>query len=319
MNLKKKLTFLAVFSASTIGTMHVVNRIFSYIASENRFLDEDIYEYYDWRFGKIAYKKQGTGNPILLVHNLNVCSSSYEWNRIIDTLSKTNTVYAIDLLGCGLSERPLLTYTNYLYVQLLTDFIKQVIGEKTDVIASGHSSSFTIMACANDESLINRVILVNPDDIIKLSKVPSKRSTMVKNLIVSPILGTFIYNMKVNKRTIREKFTKSCFSHDSVREKDIMICFESTQRDKTHSRYLYACQSTGYTNANILHCLKKLNNSIFIITGNKNPENTLIAAQYQNHLPSIEIVGINQTKQIPHVEKPEEFINQINIFLSEIE
>ena len=319
MNLKKKLTFLAVFSASAIGTMHVVNRIFSYIASENRFLDEDSYEYYDWRFGKIAYKKQGTGNPILLVHDLNVCSSSYEWNRIIDTLSKTNTVYAIDLLGCGLSERPLLTYTNYLYVQLLTDFIKQVIGEKTDVIASGHSSSFTIMACANDETLINRVILVNPDDIIKLSKVPSKRSSMVKNLIVSPILGTFIYNMKVNKRTIREKFTKSCFSHDSVSEKDIMICFESTQRDKTHSRYLYACQSTGYTNANILHCLKKLNNSIFIITGNKNPENTLIAAQYQNHLPSIEIVGINQTKQIPHVEKPEEFINQINIFLSEIE
>lgn len=319
MNLKKKLTFLAVFSASAIGTMHVVNRIFSYIASENRFLDEDSYEYYDWRFGKIAYKKQGTGNPILLVHDLNVCSSSYEWNRIIDTLSKTNTVYAIDLLGCGLSERPLLTYTNYLYVQLLTDFIKQVIGERTDVIASGHSSSITIMACANDETLINRVILVNPDDIIKLSKVPSKRSTMVKNLIVTPILGTFIYNMKVNKRTIREKFTKSCFSHDSVREKDIMICFESTQRDKTHSRYLYACQSTGYTNANILHCLKKLNNSIFIITGNKNPENTLIAAQYQNHLPSIEIVGINQTKQIPHVEKPEEFINQINIFLSEIE
>ncbi len=319
MNLKKKLTFLAVFSASAIVTMHVVNRIFSYIASENRFLDEDSYEYYDWRFGKIAYKKQGTGNPILLVHDLNVCSSSYEWNRIIDTLSKTNTVYAIDLLGCGISERPLLTYTNYLYVQLLTDFIKQVIGERTDVIASGHSSSFTIMACANDETLINRVILVNPDDIIKLSKVPSKRSTMVKNLIVTPILGTFIYNMKVNKRTIREKFTKSCFSHDSVREKDIMICFESTQRDKTHSRYLYACQSTGYTNANILHCLKKLNNSIFIITGNKNPENTLIAAQYQNHLPSIEIVGINQTKQIPHVEKPEEFINQINIFLSEIE
>ena len=62
-----------------------------------------------------------------------------------------------------------------------------------------------------------------------------------------------------------------------------------------------------------------MNNSIFIITGNKNPENTLIAAQYQNHLPSIEIVGINQTKQIPHVEKSEEFINQINIFLSEIE
>lgn len=319
LNIKKKLTFLAVFSASVIGTMHVVNRIFSHIASANNFLDEDSFDYYEWRFGKIAYRKKGNGTPILLIHNLNVCSSSYEWNKIIDRISKTNTVYAIDLLGCGLSDRPLLTYTNYLYVQLLTDFIKYVIGEKTDVIVSGHSASFTLMACANDESIINRVIMVNPDDIIKLSKNPTKKSNIIKNLILSPILGTFIYNMKVNKRTIREQLTRFCCSHDSVREKDIIICFESSQRDKTHSKYLYACQSSGYTNVNILHCLKKLNNSIFIITGNRNPENALIAAQYQNHLPSIEITGIDQTKQIPHIEKPDEFISQISIFLSEEE
>lgn len=319
MNLKKKLTFMAVFTASAIGTMHVVNRIFSHIALENNLFDEDSFEYYDWRFGRIAYKKIGQGAPVLLIHDLNVYSSSYEWYKTAEKLSETNTVYMIDLLGCGLSDRPLLTYTNFLYVQLLTDFIKHIIGQKTDVIVSGHSSSFVLMACANDESIINRVIMINPEDIINLSKIPTKKSNMIKNLILTPILGTFIYNMRINKKTIRETLAKACCSRDSIREKDVLISFESTQREKAHSKYLYACQCTGYTNVNILNCLKKLNNSIFIITGTKNPENTLAAAQYQNHLPSIEIIGIDQTKQLPHIETPDEFINQVNIFLSDEE
>ena len=319
MNFKKKLTFMAVFTASAIGTMHVVNRIFSHIALENNLFDEDSFEYYDWRFGRIAYKKIGQGAPVLLIHDLNVYSSSYEWYKTAEKLSETNTVYMIDLLGCGLSDRPLLTYTNFLYVQLLTDFIKHIIGQKTDVIVSGHSSSFVLMACANDESIINRVIMINPEDIINLSKIPTKKSNMIKNLILTPILGTFIYNMRINKKTIRETLAKACCSRDSIREKDVLISFESTQREKAHSKYLYACQCTGYTNVNILNCLKKLNNSIFIITGSKNPENTLAAAQYQNHLPSIEIIGIDQTKQLPHIETPDEFINQVNIFLSDEE
>ena len=60
-----------------------------------------------------------------------------------------------------------------------------------------------------------------------------------------------------------------------------------------------------------------MNNSIFIIIGNSNPENILSANQYQNQLPSIEIVGINKTKQLPHVENPKEFIEQIQILFSE--
>ena len=58
--------------------MHIVNRIFQYAATADNLLDKDTYEYYNWRFGKIAYKKKGSGSPILLVHDLNVCSSYYQ-------------------------------------------------------------------------------------------------------------------------------------------------------------------------------------------------------------------------------------------------
>ena len=320
MSFKKFLGYMALFTGTMIGVMHLANRIIHYISTSDNLLEEEKNEYYDWRFGRISYKKKGTGSPLLLIHDLNVCSSSYEWNKIENDLSKQYTVYTIDLLGCGCSDRPLLTYTNYLYVQLITDFIKHIIGDKTDVIVSGESSSFVLMACSNDNTIINRIIMINPQNIVTLAKVPTKRSKMIKHILSSPIVGTFIYNIKINKKTVRKALASACYyDQNKITEKDILIAVESSQKEKTHSRYLYACLKSRYTNANVLCSLPNLNNSIFIITGTNNPENTLAAGQYQNHLPSIEIVGIDHAKQFPHIEKPEEFIEQVNILFSDSE
>lgn len=253
------------------------------------------------------------------MHNLNVCSSSYEWRNNIAELAKSHTVYTIDLLGCGCSDRPGLTYTNYLYVELITNFIKHIIGEKTDVIVSGESCPFVLMACANDETIINKVIMINPPNLVDLAKIPTKRSKFIKNILYSPILGTFIYNMYVNKKTIAHALCSSYYTQNEISEKDILTYFEAAHKEHTNSKYLFACQKTRYTNANVLHCLNKLNNSISIIVGNSNPENSLAASEYQNYLPSIEIAGMAKTKQLPHIEKCDEFIENVEIFLSDAE
>lgn len=320
MSWKRNLGFTAVLAGTALGTLHIINRLFSYVATADNLLSEDDYRYYEWRFGKIAYKKKGAGSPILLIHNLDVCSSSHEWKNIEDILSKTNTVYSIDLLGCGCSEHPILTYTNFLYVQLITDFIKHEIGRKTDVIVSGDSSPFVLMACSNDDTIINRIIMINPQNLVSLAKIPTKRTKTIKYLLYTPILGTFIYNMCVNKRTIAREFAeKYYYDYSQIDERDILKCFEASHKDKTYSKYLYASKKTRFTNANIMCCLNKLNNSIFIIVGNANSENVISANQYQDQIPSIEIIGIDETKQLPHVEKAEEFIEQVQILFSEEE
>ena len=51
-----------------------------------------------------------------------------------------------------------ITYTNYLYVQAVSDFIKNVIHERTDVITSGFSGSFTILACHNENELFGKIL-----------------------------------------------------------------------------------------------------------------------------------------------------------------
>ena len=103
-------------------------------------------------------QKTGTGDPVLLIHDTNSASSSVEWSKISKRLQKKHTVYTMDLLGCGLSDKPGLSYTNYMYVQLITAFIKDIIKSKTSVVASNLSSSFVIMANQLDASIIDKMI-----------------------------------------------------------------------------------------------------------------------------------------------------------------
>lgn len=50
---------------------------------------------------------------MLLLHDLHCASSGREWQYIEDALAQDHTVYTLDLLGCGRSDKPAITYTNF--------------------------------------------------------------------------------------------------------------------------------------------------------------------------------------------------------------
>lgn len=52
----------------------------------------------------IHYTQQGTGRPLILVHGF--AGSLYTWRKLIPLLSDHYTVYAYDMLGFGLSDKP---------------------------------------------------------------------------------------------------------------------------------------------------------------------------------------------------------------------
>src|SRR5215212_9290422 len=62
--------------------------------------------YHRWRCGDLAYSVAGDGEPLLLLHGVYAGASSFEYRKNFEELSKSFRVYALDLLGCGMSERP---------------------------------------------------------------------------------------------------------------------------------------------------------------------------------------------------------------------
>ena len=169
---KKSKKFL-LLTAATIAGIYAYNKFIEETSTKKNLLKEEDGTFYEWKHGDIFYKKAGTGSPILLIHDLDSSASCEEWNKIYKKLSKNNTVYMLDLIGCGRSDKPALQYTNYLYVQLISDFINDVIKEKTDIIATNLAASFVIMANNLNKDLFNKVILINPISMSKLESIPT--------------------------------------------------------------------------------------------------------------------------------------------------
>lgn len=318
MSWKKKLIGITTLSILTTTTIHALNKFIYFSATLDDLLNNSSGSFYEWKFGKIYYTKQGEGKPLLLLHDLNPSSSSYEWNKITKELSKTNTVYSLDLLGCGRSEKPNITYANFLYVQMITDFIKNVIGERCDIIATGLSGSFAITACHNNVDIIDRMILINPTDIKQLSRIPTKRTKTLAWLINTPIFGTLLYNIVMRKKRIESIFSKEYICDGQNLEKDMInTYYEAAHTSGSASKYLFASLAGCYTTANISHCLKSLTNSIFIICGKGCPQYTEYAEKYKMILPSIEIMELEDNKYLPQIENPKELLKQIHILLNE--
>lgn len=314
---QNKVKYIVGITALATVSLHLINKaVFAMSTMKDR-LHARAGSFYKWRFGDIYYKKQGTGKPLLLIHDLNCASSAYEWNRIVKQLSENHTVYTIDLIGCGRSEKPKFTYTNYLYVQLISDFIKNVISHKCDVVVTGMSASFVTMACNANPELFDRIMMINPIPISAMKKAPGKRTKTLKLMLELPITGTLIYNICTSRISLRKQFHQEYFSNKrKCSSKNISAYSEASHLGKANAKYLYASLKGRYANINIASALKNINNSITILCGTDWKYAEEVLSEYTELNPSIEKCIIPETNYLPQLENPGKVTSQINIYMS---
>ena len=303
-----------VVATALIGTaMYIANEYIMKIATSKDLLKKDSGEYYSFKYGRVFYKVSGEGKPILLIHDINESSSSMEWCHLEKELSKTNKVYTIDLLGCGRSDKPKLNYNSFLYVQLINDFIRDIIGEPTDIIATGKSVSPVIMSTKLREEAVDRIILINPADLVELGDIPDRFAKLKKAVITCPIIGTFIYHMLHTSDSIFNTFINDYYSDSNADFSEVCdYYYESAHKDKSGSKYLYASIQGGSLNMNINHGLKVLDKDIIIISGEDYYESDYVPEEYAELNENIECISIMNASYLPQLETPEKVLDIIN-------
>lgn len=312
----KKIAALIFLLAIAAAVIYAINKFISKTASSRHLLQKKHSSTYAWRFGNVSYTKSGSGSPLLLLHELSPCSSSYEWHRMIKALSTRHTVYCVDLPGCGLSDKQKLTYTNFYYVQFLVDFTKSVIGAPVSLLATGLSSSFAVTACNYEPDLFQKLILINPPDIHTLARIPSKRSRMSKALLECPLTGTMLYYSIVSRKKVQKEFTERLFCDPAaVRPEYVDTYYEASHCGGFFGKYLYASIIGNYVYLDIRHALQSVNQDLIILGGaaQEGIHETILFYQAVN--PAIESVIIPDTRHLPHLEAPEKVLEQLKIFL----
>ena len=290
----------------SITALEVFNRVVNECAKKYKLNHTDGY-YYTWKEGSLHYTVKGEGKSVLLIHDLNVLSSSYEWNKIEDELAKNHKVYTLDLLGCGLSDKPNITYTNYTFVLMITDFCKDIIKEKCDVIASNDSTTVVVMA-DKMEDVFNKKILINPYYFDILAMETTRLNLIEKNILYLPIIGATVYNTYATKRNVRA-IVDSYLTNKSELDDIAEASYESSHFNNSRGRYLYACKKCSYLGVDIREAISEAKD-VYIINGSDTDKS--IINEYHDVNPDIKFNEINNSKLLPHIENVNETLDAIN-------
>src|SRR5438105_5797668 len=220
---------------------------------------------FDWRDRRVAFTKRGKGPPILLIHGIQAAAWSYEWRNNVDALARTNTVYTIDLLGFGMSERPAIRYSARLYISLISDFVSRVIDEPTVLVASSLSGAYAIVLAARDPHRFPAVALIAPSGLVRLNEPVGIGGQAGRVAVDTPIAGTAMFNALVSRAQLR-RYLKNAYSNDTLVTRELVEIYYAASHQRG-ARHAPAAYLSGNLNIDARHRLRRLNPPAPLVRG----------------------------------------------------
>jgi pimeloyl-ACP methyl ester carboxylesterase len=191
------------------------------------------------RNAEIAYRKFGSGKPLLLVHGWPLSGAT--WRKLLPVLSQRFTCYAVDLPGAGQTR-----WTRQ------TDFKFKGQAENLKAFAEGLGlSSYAVLAHDTGATIARQLALIDPDRVERLvalgTEIPNHRPPWIplfQKLTALPG-SRFQFQLLMRSRTFLRSSMGfgGCFEDPALLEGEFHECFiqpliDSGERLDGQIRYL---------------------------------------------------------------------------------
>lgn len=268
--------------------------------------------FYHWLRGaevyNIFYSVAGEGSPVVLLHGIDAAASSYEMRHVFAGLRETHTVYALDLLGFGLSDRPGRTYTTWDYLDLIEDFLRNVVQGPAAVVASGLTAAYAVTIAARSPDLVNTLALICPTGLERLADTAPAIQQRLGGLLRRPILGSSLFNLLVSRAALGYFLKERTYADSPAVTPEVLDAYYRTSH-QDGARHAPAAFLSGALNLSIRKTYPALRQPVIILWGREarvipvTDANRFIHARPQSRLQVIDGAGL-----LPHVERPEEVL-----------
>ncbi len=267
--------------------------------------------FFHWKYGRVFYKRSGLLNSGIPAH-------FYPWNqapvprvlcggRTSMNLAKDFPVYAIDLLGFGLSDKPATaSYSADLYVDLISDFIREVAGYPANIVASSLGAAYSIRVADEHPELVNAMVLNGPSGS-DTNRRPGMAGAAFYGLLQSPVLGTSFYNVMASERSIRDYARDNLF-YDHRRVTDRVVTNLYATSHQPGAQHAIAAFLSGYLNTDTRSPFSRLTQPTVLVWGKQDlttPIQHGAALLEVNSQARLEI--FDYCRMMPEQENPERF------------
>jgi len=267
--------------------------------------------FFDWKYGRIFYRTAGTehsGPPLVFIHGVGAGSSSFMWRKNFDVQARDFRVYAVDLLGFGFSDKPsTVPYSADLYVELITDFIREVAGYPANIVASSLGGAYSIRVADEHPELIKSMVLNAPTGADKPNTRPGMSGAAFYGLLQSPVLGTSFYNVMASERSIRD-YSRQHLFYDHRRVTNRVVANFYATSHQPGAQHAIAAFLSGYLNTDTRAAFSRLTQRVMLVWGRQDQTTPVAqAAALLEANPRASLEVFDYCKMMPEQEHPEKF------------
>jgi pimeloyl-ACP methyl ester carboxylesterase len=273
--------------------------------------------WFHWRGHRVAYTRRGAGPPMLLVHGIYATASSFEWRFNVDELSRQHSVYTIDLVGFGRSDRPAVRYSARLYLALIADFVAQVIASPVVLAASSLSAAYAIVLGARDPGRFPALVLIEPTGLVRLHKAPSAAGDVARYAVDSPVLGTAVFNAMVSRRSIRDYLERHYVDGEIVT--DELVGAHYAAAHQPGAKYAPSAFLSWHLNLDVRRALRRLLQPALLVWGEQAVETPVEDVRgFRALRPEMDVAILDPAGSFPHDERSDDFNEIVTTFLTRL-
>lgn len=157
---------------------------------------------YRSRQGHIFYKTLGDDHapPLVLLHAPAIGASAYEMRKIIGALAQQYHVYAPDLPGFGLSDRPHSNYSAAIYIDFCHEFLTKVVQRPATMLASGLSCNYAVITAKHFPETCEQLILISPLALFASEQEQRRQRAL---LLAWPVVSFLLYPIMATRLAAR--------------------------------------------------------------------------------------------------------------------
>jgi pimeloyl-ACP methyl ester carboxylesterase len=266
---------------------------------------------------RMRYLRAGSGPPLLLVHGL--LGYSFSWRFTIPALAQHATVYAVDLLGTGFSDRPPgLDCSLKASAERLLRFMDRIDEDRTglapcDLLGTSHGGAVVMMAAALAPDRVRHLILADP---VNPWSAHGKRLTV---FLSNPLIAPLFVNLAPHVGSLHKFYHRRMFGDPRRIPPGSLEGYRKPMR--VPGSYHYAIAVVRSWNRD----LRELESALpriahlptLLIWGSLdtavNPES---AAPLKQRFKDCRLVMFDGVGHLPYEEAPEEFNRAVTEFLS---
>ncbi len=142
---------------------------------------------------KLAYLREGAGEPVLLVHG--ITTYSFIWRQIVPLLRPHYDVIAVDLLGCGDSDMPLdVSYSVKAQAERLCQFVEALNLAPIHFVGHDVGGGIGQVCAVRYHDRLRSLTLINTVgyDHWPVQPITALRTPIIRQLVMATLdLGTF--------------------------------------------------------------------------------------------------------------------------------